>query len=323
MAVGQTRQRGPLVAGVVVDVQARVVATPFGQVVHELLEGLPLGRPVGREAVVERPRDVDPPEEVLQTAVLGVREALHVEEDVAVVRRGQEVETVTWHRRQPRVRHPPLFPAVDLLPGLPLEPIEHAAADRHGGGRRLGRQRRQPRHRRHPGRLEPLDLLTADAGHEGEVVVPSTAVVAVPLPRAEGAVLDRVRVRRRGGQRAGETRLDGPQVRRDRGVCEPLLRSVAEGQDQPTRLDALERREQLRVERHLDEGGRLRPPGQLRVDHVVGVRPRAAGRPAADQEVRMAQPRAVEKGPLVDDVVTVGQGGHRRPLRLFERRSAQ
>ena len=155
------------------------------------------------------------------------------------------------------------------------------------------------------------------------MVVPPATVVAALLPRAEGAVLDGVRVRRRSGQRVGETRLDGPQVRRDRGVREPLLRSVAEGQDQPTRLDALERRQQLPVERHLDEGRRLRPPSQLRVDHVVGVWPDAAGRAAADQEVRMAQPRAVEKGPLVDDVVAVGQGGHRRPLGLFERRPAE
>ena len=72
---------------------------------------------------------------------------------------------------------------------------------------------------------------------------------------------------------------------------------------------ALHDRELGRVGGGLEQGGRLDPAGQLRVEHLVAERAEVGGRVDAAEEVGVAEPAAVEERGLVHELGAGPQGG--------------
>src|SRR6185437_95201 len=241
-------------------------------------------------------------------AVVEVGEPLEVEEEVAVVgvRQAVQAMSLAGGLGEEGPGKDPVGAAADLLGGLLLQPAVGAGPDGQAG-RRGGGCGGEGGDGGDAGAGQPVDLLPADAGDEGQVVVGPAAVGTPLVPPAQGAVFDGVRVGRNGVEGGGEADRGGPEVGGDGRVGEPPVGAVAEGQHQPLRVGALQRGEEVAVEGHLEEGGGSGVAGQLGVDDVVAERPEGRGAVGADEEVGVAEPGAVEEGALVDDVVAGGQ----------------
>ncbi len=169
--------------------------------------------------------------------------------------------------------------------------------------------------------LEGASLPRRDAGDEAQVIVGPPALHAFGRPAADIAMLDWLRVRRgRGvrrrrlvGHRRQESALGAAVV--GHVVVDPQSLdgpgAAAESDVEPFRPDALDPLQLVDVRADLEDGARLDVAGELRVGHLVVVRP-PDRRPClvvdTQQEVGVAAPRPVEERRLVDDV---GARGHR------------
>src|SRR6185503_13138551 len=97
-------------------------------------------------------------------------------------------------------------------------------------------------------------------------------------------------------------------------------RAAAEGDVHPLRLAPLDPRELVHVRADLEERARLRGARELGVHDLVAPGPESARHLHAYEEVRVAEPAAVEERGLVDDVVAAadgrlgGGGGAAQPL---------
>src|SRR5207249_6274460 len=117
-------------------------------------------------------------------------------------------------------------------------------------------------------------------------------------PAADAAVLYRLgicRRRRRAGDKL-EARLGVAEVGTKVGDAERLSRAVAEHQVHTLGLAALHASQQLGVERRLEQRRGLGAACELGVDGLV------AERADALEEVRVAEPAAIEERGLVDNV---------------------
>ena len=340
--LGEMVDRRRLVVVVVVHVQPWATRAALGDEVDQLLERALLARPAeGPEGRVPRAARlvevgcVHHPEQVLQPELLTVLGVVpgtfDVEEQVAGNRLRQREEPAVRDQGPAgvplRVQQPepddPFVLAGHLQPGLglgahkgipahPLQPGEFGPAREPAPGGDPGRLQCPPLPRRHP-------------GDQGQVVVDPPAPGAQVAPPADRAVLDRLGVQP--GRRArGEDLLQPPAglpfVRREVPHLERDELPVAERQVHPAWLGLLQFGQQPRVERGLQNGPRLRRPGQLGVHHLVmpsgrprlPVRRRQQVRP--HQEVRPPeQPRAGQRA-LVDHPGLAPDGRRRRPGRI-------
>ena len=180
-----------------------------------------------------------------------------------------------------------------------------AAVDAVDAGSCRQRQRRQRRQRLDAPAGQPPPLVNGDAGHQRQMVDLAPVRPAVPLPVAELAVPDRLRLRLR---RRVDVRLealaDDAVVRgvfRDPEAFEPAA-VPAERQMHPLRRCSLHLPQQIRVEQQLQQ--RLAPgdPGELGVDHLVRPGAKCARRFHPQQEIGVAAPAAFLQAALVDHV---------------------
>ena len=200
----------------------------------------------------------------------------------------------------------------ELECSLATEPVEDPWRKLGDGG--VGREDRKPLERVDARGDETTAVGAGDVRDERKMVVRAAPVHAERPPGADAAVVDWLRVG-----------LDGRRARFDPGreaslrgaVVGGVVREVldvrcAVARDDGDRLgrDPLDLFEEIAVDAHLDDGGRLDPLRELRVGDVVRViaehrRPVVA----TDQEVRVATPAPVEEGCLEDHV---GARVHRR-----------
>ena len=210
----------------------------------------------------------------------------------------------------------PRTTALELDPGLFVDTDERTLADpfelglhRHGQiaerfeGADAARTKRPP-------------LAGGDPGDEAQVVVRSPSGRTLRRPATDVAVLDRLRVCRRG--RIGRRRLVGERGQ-ESVACAAVVGHVvvdtqpldgpgtpAEGDVEPLRLHALDAFQLVDVGADLEDRARLHVARQLGVRDLVVVRApagRAVGRVDAEQEVGVAAERPIEEGRLVDHVV--------------------
>ena len=144
------------------------------------------------------------------------------------------------------------------------------------------------------------------------MIVRATARIALLRPVADVAV--------RGGLGVGAgSRTVAPQRIRRHVRLEPAPRhavvgrevvhpeslgiiAAAERQMHVLRRTSLHRRQQVRVERDLQDRARLRLAGQLRVHHLVGPVPEIAANRHAQQKIGLPEPASVEQDALKDHV---------------------
>ena len=151
-------------------------------------------------------------------------------------------------------------------------------------------------------------LAAGDAGDQREVVVGAAPLRAGLLPLADAAVIDRLWVSVRRGDRVRlEPPPDGTVVRRV--LRNPEARRVlaavsAERQMHPLGFNALRLRQQIRVQKNLHQRLALRTAGQLRIEHLVGPSAQRTRPVHPEQEVGIAAPppAVVLQAPLVDHV---------------------
>ena len=292
--------RRRLVVVVVVDVQAGVTPALFGDEVDQFLEGALLARPVERPDLgVPGPAagvgvgGVDDAEQVLQPELLAVLGVIPGSFDVEEQITGggfRQRQQATVDQEGPR-RVP--FGIQDLVPDAALVLAGHLQAGLPPGtfqgwparcvtaGKDVQGCQRAPG--RHPGRLQRPPLVLGDPGDQRQVVVAAPAVFAQVVPAADHAVLHRLRVRIGGrvvARVGGDERAEGapglPFVGR---VVADLQRdqvAPAERQVHPAGPDALQRGEEVGVERGLRDRARLGASGP-----AWRPRPRNAARPGA------------------------------------------
>ena len=271
---------------------------------------------------VERPRPVvvvvavRAAEQALESAVRREGVPFKVQEHVPVRRLRQPREPlVGLDRRDELVDAAVLAPRLVLHPRLLADAGQRRLADPVEPGRDRQAQRPQRRHRRHLPFGQPSPLASGDAGDQREVTVGATPLRAGLLPLADAAVIDRLRKRVR---RGGDVRLEPP---RDGAVVRCVLRdpearralaAAAEPQMHQLGFDALRLRQQVRVQKKLQQRLALRPAGQLRIEHLVGPPSQCARQVDPEQEIRIAAPPSagVLEAPLVDHV---GPAPHRVP----------
>ncbi len=183
-----------------VDVEAGVLFPARHDPIDEALEhafrlGLLVERPL-RAVPAAAVRDA---EQVLETAVRREGVPFEVEEDVAVRRLRQRRESlVRLDRRDQLVDTAAFPPGLILHPCLLADPgqraVAHAVEPRDHGQA----EHRQIRHCRYVARGQPAPLTACDTGDERQVVVGPALLRAGLLPRAEPAVIDRLRIGLRG-----------------------------------------------------------------------------------------------------------------------------
>jgi hypothetical protein len=300
---GDAEQMGPLVGRVVVDVHARIPSPPLCDEFEEIEQGALLGFEVVRPERCETLVGVDHAEEVVEPppgrlvrpglAIHGV--ALEVEEEVSRVglrqrgERGGVDDAVGGRGGGARL---------DLQGGLRREPLEHGARqplDGDGRGAGSREQRRYLLDRAAPGREQRVALRPPDPRDEQRIArahrfgLADLAAAArrdpVVGPRDRGRALPAPVGALCGDALPQQTVQPLPARAEHRGdVGDAVPRAGAVSEDQhglgsDRHADALEL---LGVGRELHERGRLRPPRELRVLHLVG----AVGLEA--QEVREA-----------------------------------
>ncbi len=260
------------------------------------------------------------PEQVVHAIVEGERIAFDIEEEVAGARLGQAREPavrfdrpVSKSRRQQlvedlaRVRAPNLEGG--LVPGLLERRRTHAVEWL--GERQL--QGRESAAAGHSPALEGLAQSSGSVGHDREIVVRAAPGGTQDAPAADAAVLDGLRVRVAwrvcgarvaavGGYAGLERGLDRPVV--GHVVRDPMPLHLAGATPQrhvhPLRLDALKGRELLHVRTDLEECRSLDVAGELGVHDLVAPATELAGPIHSQQEVRQAEPPAVEERGLID-----------------------
>ena len=295
----QALQGGRLVGCVVVDVQIRVALEPFGEEVHERLEGGPLaGRchvaravPVARPEGGERAVHVEDAEEVVEAVVVGVRVALDIEEEVARARQRQPGQATFGFDRlagcgqDELVRRRPHAASLHLEAGLGVNALERRRADA-GDLQRQGSVC-QPGHRLNAGVHQSAALVGGDARHQRQVVVLPASLLAQLGPAADAAVRDRLGGRGHGVDRGDGRRLRGAEHDRLEAllghavvgeiVVDPqagrLARAAAEHDPHLARPHALDSLQLLDVGADLQDGAGLDVARQLRVRDLVVVRP--------------------------------------------------
>ena len=190
-------------------------------------------------------------------------------------------------------------------------------------------------------------MTAADAGNERQVIVPTPACIAASPPVAHVALLDGLgvvvvlHIAVRPGNRGQQIGAHAAVVRRV--VVHAVAVHLVVWRHLERRHDmevlgrhALEPREQIRVERELQDGAAARLACELRVPRLVGPRAEAARHAVrerhAAQDVGIAHPsfpaqrrldhdvRAISKRRLGARearlaVITVGEVHHREPLR--------
>ena len=258
-----------------IDVEIGEPCQARGHEVHERFERLPL---LGAAVRPERPEAAlalvpeDDPEEVLEPAFLQ-RIALHVEEDVALVRRREARQAAPGLRCRRQDLVPALLrlPLSELKGRLLAEPLERLgldSLDARAGGRL--RQRGKGRDARLG---QPLDLRPADVRDLHEVIVREPLRFAPVPPVADRTALARVGVGgplRRVDVRE-EARLQRRVVVGVVGDPERALLAVAEDEVRHRRRCSLRGGEQIGIEDELEQRARLRGAGELGVHHLVAV----------------------------------------------------
>ena len=317
VAAHQALDRGGLVGAVVVDVEAGVLLPARHDGVDEALEHALLPRRLERPRRVVVAAAVRDAEQVLEPAVGREEVAFEVEEHVAVRRLGQRRKSlVGLDRRDELVDETALPPSMVPHPRLLADADQRGRADPVEPGRDRQPQRAQRPHRRHIPFGQSAPLAPGDAGDQREVVVGPAPRRAGLLPLANAAVLDRLRVRVR---RRGRVRLEALP---NRAVVRRVLRhpearlilaaGPAEREMHQLGFDHLRQRQQVRVQKKLQQRLSLRPAGQLRIEDLVGPSAQRTRPVCPEQEVGIAAPppASVLKTPLVDHV---GPALHRVP----------
>ena len=177
---------------VVIDVQVGPSSQPFPDEIDELLERTLLLRTVGRSKCGEldtarsgRHRA----EQILQPAGrFEEREALHVEEHVALRRRWQQPESVFLRRRQQVVSMPAGDSKVGLQRSLVPQSSQCSVADLD----RSGIDGCQLAAGGHAGVTQAFDVAAPDVCNEAEVILRLPALLAMLAVTAEAAVRDRI-----------------------------------------------------------------------------------------------------------------------------------
>ena len=270
---------------------------------------------------------LDDPEQVLETDLRCPWIGLDVEEEVPLRWFGQGAETsagvgwIGWDQLEDVLAGHPLL---KLQAGLFADPGQLGAGDSLDRPGRL--QDGKAGKGRHAGRGQPLRVQATHPGHDGQVVIRSSAIDAHRVPTADPTVVDRVRVRaggpaRESGRDAGiEPSADPSEIGRKVVGAVRVLDPVAGDDIEPLRGDPLKAFKQARVDAHLEDRAGLYRASQLGVRDVVApiAQHRARAIRTLEQEVGMAAPATIEEGRLEDDV---GTATHRLEGRACAARS--
>ena len=259
---------------------------------------------------------IDGAEQVLEPVVAPVRVALEVEVDVARRRRREPAEPAVVLGLEQLIKRGVQAAAAQLQVGLAAQVRERVLGelgDRDGvvepgqGGDVV-----------HALGLDQQALAALEARHQRDVILAAALVSADLPPRAEVARGDRVRVDRlcaglELGLACQERGADPRGIGGEVGGVERGLLVVAEDQVHALRTAALQALEFVGVEQELEDVAGLSVAAELRVVDLVGPVAQIGGHLDPDQEIRVADPLAVVKAPLVDHVIA---GAHRvnRPI---------
>ncbi len=257
-------------------------------------------------------------EEVLQAVVPDERVALDVEEEVAGRRLGQQGQATPRLGIEDLVRKRSLGPGPHLEARLAQQALPHGPAQRsrqafRAGGGDVG-------HGVQACVAQGRGVRRAHACDQGEVVLLRPLGSALRLPTALPAVAHRL-----GGGRllmVEEVEQFGSEAARVGGaVLERIvaLGTVTGDHDQGAWGRALQCGEPFGVDGHLQHGRNLEPAGEFGVGDVIAPAPPAGQIVAAEQEVGVAAPAAVEEGGLVDHLGAAGHGLDRLPFQILER----
>ena len=251
-------------------------------------------------------------EQVFQAFVPSVHIALDRSEGVRFGGRGQRREPRIHRNRGNQLADPlTALPCLELHPRLLADAGERGSVHAVDAGRCRQRQRREGGQRLDTARGQPPALVGRDAGNQRQMIDAAPMRPAVPLPVAELAVRDRLRMRlRRRIHVRLEALADNAVVRRVLRDAEGLESAAlpAERQVHPLGRGALHLPQQVRVEQQLQQ--RLAPgdPGELGVDNLVRPGTQRARRAHPQQKIGVAAPAAVLQAALVDHV---GAAAHR------------
>ncbi|MEQ9398178.1 MAG: hypothetical protein RJQ04_03330 [Longimicrobiales bacterium] len=251
---------------------------------------------------------VHPTQQILDPVVVGVRVAFDVEEQVGLRRRRQRPQAEAGSDAfEQLVQRTTGLVAFDLDARLFPDPLQgrvaHALQRRlHGKG-----QPAERRPRRDLALFQPVTLLSRDPCHQRQVVVGSPLFLAPGSPPTQAAVVARLGI----GvgevvtdHRGPEASLHRPVVGGEVGHAKRLGPSPrpTEGEVHRLRYHTLHSGEQLRVEADLEDGARLRLPGELGVHDLVRPTTEVARTLDAPEEVGAPLPAPVVEDTLVDDV---------------------